>query len=158
MLLRSLPGIVLIASYSGLLGGAERVLLDCATRLRRPTIVACPPGPLAEAVRTAGLRHEEITGGTLRLRRPATGGGPRAAASAVFAARHGASLAQAAWEIGALVHRTRPDALVAWSSRTVLATAAILRRPPALAVLHDIHDGALRAAVDRAARRADGVV
>ena len=36
---------VLFASYSGLLGGAERVLLDCATRLDRPGVIACPDGP-----------------------------------------------------------------------------------------------------------------
>ena len=47
---------VLIASYSGVLGGAERVLLDCATRLTRPVTVACPEGPLAAALRAAGSR------------------------------------------------------------------------------------------------------
>ena len=51
---------VLFASYSGLLGGAERVLLDCATRLDRPLVIACPDGPLADAVRTARLHHVPI--------------------------------------------------------------------------------------------------
>ena len=37
----------LFASYSGVLGGAERVLLDCATRLQRPS-GRLPGGPLAE--------------------------------------------------------------------------------------------------------------
>ena len=39
---------MLFAAYAGVLGGAERVLLDCVTRLDRPLRVACPPGPLAE--------------------------------------------------------------------------------------------------------------
>jgi glycosyltransferase involved in cell wall biosynthesis len=132
---------ILFASYSGLLGGAERVLLDCATRLPRPVIVACPEGPLAQAAREAGLRHAEIAAGTLRL-----------------GAAHAAGLGRAAWDIGGLLHRHRPAALVAWGSRAVLAAAAIPRRSPAVAVLHDIHHGALRAAVQAAARRSDGIV
>ena len=46
---------VLFLSYSGVLGGAERVLLDCATRLGRPALVACPEGPLAATARGAGV-------------------------------------------------------------------------------------------------------
>src|SRR5436305_1984069 len=46
---------IILASYSGVLGGAERVLLDCATRLERPVVIACPEGALAAAARTAGL-------------------------------------------------------------------------------------------------------
>jgi glycosyltransferase involved in cell wall biosynthesis len=141
MLVPPLHGTVLIASYSGVLGGAERVLLDCAGRLPRPVVVACPEGPLAAAVRAAGLRHEPIAGGTLRLR-----------------PRHLAGLTRMAWELGGAVHRHRPDALVAWSARAALAAAAVVRRPPVVAVLHDLHEGPVRAAVRLAAKRADVTV
>jgi glycosyltransferase involved in cell wall biosynthesis len=138
---------LVIASYSGLLGGAERVLLDCATRLPRPLIVACPRGPLAAATVAAGLRHAEIAERSPRLRP---------------AASHGARLVRMAWELGGLVHRHRPVALVAWSARAVLAAALLPRRPALVAVLHDLHDGrvrtAVRTAVRAAAQRADGVV
>ena len=45
----------LFASYSGLFGGAERLLLDCATGLETAA-VACPEWPLAQKAREAGLR------------------------------------------------------------------------------------------------------
>ena len=57
MLVADMTAPVLFASYSGLLGGAERVLLDCAARLPRPAVIACPEGALADAARAAGLRH-----------------------------------------------------------------------------------------------------
>jgi glycosyltransferase involved in cell wall biosynthesis len=149
---------VLFASYSGLLGGAERVLLDCATRLPRPVLVACPSGPLADAAIAAGLPHAEIAAGSLRLR-PATSARVGAAGGKVGEGmRHGAGLARMAWEIAGISHRHRPAALVAWGSRAVLALSATPRRPPTIAVLHDIHRGALRTAVQAAAKRAGGVV
>jgi glycosyltransferase involved in cell wall biosynthesis len=161
MLMLVMTAPVLFLSYSGLLGGAERVLLDCATRLPRPVVVACPEGPLADA---------EIAAGALRLRAaaPATRD-PRddvvgalsttAALRVAYAtARHTAGLARAAWDAGGLVHRHRPAALVAWGSRAVLAAAVIPRRPPTVAVLHDIHHGAVRTAVRAAAKRSDGIV
>jgi glycosyltransferase involved in cell wall biosynthesis len=141
MLVRPVHRPVLIASYSRLLGGAERVLIDCATRLPRPALVACPEGPLAEAARAAGLRHAEIAAGSLRV-------GPG----------HVAGLVRMAWEVGALVHRHRPAAVVAWSARAVLAAALVPRRPPVVAVLHDLHRGALQAVVRAALRRADAIV
>jgi glycosyltransferase involved in cell wall biosynthesis len=134
MLMRSMTGTVLFASYSGLLGGAERVLLDCATRLPRPAVIACPRGELARAARAAGLRHAEIHGGGLPVR-PA----------------QAAALARMTWEVAGLRHRLRAAALVAWSSRAVLALAPLR---PEVAVLHDIHHGALRTAVHAAAGRA----
>ena len=36
-------------SYSPLLGGAERILLDVASAAPEPPLLACPPGPLADA-------------------------------------------------------------------------------------------------------------
>ncbi len=168
--MRAMTGPILFVSYSGLLGGAERVLLDCATRLPRPLVVACPEGALADAVRAAGLRHARVAGGTLRLRvETATTRDPdddvagalstTAALQAAYAgARHAAGLARAAWDAGGLLHRHRPAALVGWGSRAVLAVAAIPRRPPTVAVLHDIHRGAVSKAVNAAARRSDAIV
>jgi hypothetical protein len=59
---------VLFLSYSGVLGGAERVLLDCAVRLGRPVLLACPEGELAAAARGAGLAVEQVPRRSLRLR------------------------------------------------------------------------------------------
>src|SRR4051794_29623645 len=91
---------ILFATYSGLLGGAERVLLDCATRIPRPLLVACPEGPLAAAVRAAGLRHAPVAERPLRL-------GPA----------HAAGLLGFARELRRLEH---PAALVAWGARATM--------------------------------------
>src|SRR3954447_20186680 len=109
-----LPGVVLFASYAGVLGGAERVLLDCVTRLERPLAVACPQGPLAAALRDAGIEHMALEQRPLRR-----------------GARHVLGLAR---ELGAL---PRPDVLVAWGARATMA-AAIRPRSPVLAVHHDL--------------------
>src|SRR3954470_24394843 len=114
MLMLAMTAPILFASYSGLLGGAERVLLDCATRLERPTVVACPEGALAAAARAAGLSHVKIAGGTWRLR-----GTPpvadehddvvgalstTATLQAAFAAgRHAVGLGRMTWGLGGLL-------------------------------------------------------
>ena len=46
----------LFVTYSGVLGGAERVLLDCASALEGESCLACPEGALAKAARAPGLR------------------------------------------------------------------------------------------------------
>jgi glycosyltransferase involved in cell wall biosynthesis len=128
----SINALIVFASYSGLLGGAERVLLDCATRLERPLAIACPPGPLADA---AGALHVPLRERPLRL-----------------GLRHAAGLVGMARELA----RIEAELLVAWGARATLA-AALLRRP-VLAVHHDLHrNAAVRAAVRAATRRADGV-
>jgi glycosyltransferase involved in cell wall biosynthesis len=132
----------LIVSYSGLLGGAERVLLDCATRLSGPVVVACPEGPLAAAVRAAGLEHARTPERPLRV-----------------GIAHATGLAALARDVNALTARHAPRALVPWGARAVLATAPLRRRPPLLAVHHDLLTGrGVGAAVRWATRRADGVV
>ena len=69
---------ILFASYAGVLGGAERVLLDCATRLERPLRVACPDGPLADgAARGGRSTHAPLEDrGLKRSSRPAPRGSP----------------------------------------------------------------------------------
>ena len=44
----------LLVPQTGLLGGAERVLLDWSLALSRPVVLACPPGRLADAAAAAG--------------------------------------------------------------------------------------------------------
>jgi glycosyltransferase involved in cell wall biosynthesis len=130
-----------IVSYSGVLGGAERILLDCATRLGEPVVVACPEGALAGAVRAAGLEHAPLPERPLRL-----------------GAAHARGLAGLARDVRALSDLHRPRALVAWGARAVLATAPLVRRPPLLAVHMDLLPRrGVGAAVRWATRRADGV-
>ena len=112
---------VLFLSYAGVLGGAERVLLDCATRLDRPAVVACPEGPLAAAARSAGLAVEPIPDRSLRMR------GARAGAAA--------ALAGLARDARRAARRHEPAVVAAWSARAVLACAprsagGRARRPP----------------------------
>ena len=64
------PGVAAIAvSYSGVLGGAERVLLEVASGLEEPPLIACPPGPLADAARERGIGVLELRERSLELRR-----------------------------------------------------------------------------------------
>ena len=134
---------MLFVSYSGVLGGAERVLLDCATRLGRPAAVACPDGPLAAGARAAGLRVLTIRGRDARLR------GHAAAATAALAAFAG--------DVARLTRRTGPGVVVAWGARAVLATGPLPTR--VVAVHHDLPPGsALAAALRLANRRAHRVV
>jgi glycosyltransferase involved in cell wall biosynthesis len=134
---------VLFVSYSGVLGGAERVLLDCATRLGRPALVACPEGPLAEAARAAALPVAALRERSARRR------GAHAAAAGALAAL--------TLDVARLARRARPAVVVAWSARAVLAVAAapLPRGTKVVAVHHDfppdrIVGGALRVASRRA--------
>lgn len=126
---------LLFASYSGLLGGAERVLLDCVTRLERELTVACPEGPLAEALQAAGIAHTPVKARPLKLS-PAHAGG----------------IAALALEL----RQRKPEFIVAWGARAVLATALTGR--PWLAVHHDLLPSpVVRGAVRATTKRANGV-
>jgi glycosyltransferase involved in cell wall biosynthesis len=132
---------VLFISYAGVLGGAERVLLDCATRLERPVVVACPEGPLAAAVRQSGLAVEPIPNRSLRMR----GARINAAAALAGLARDARSAAR----------RHSPAAVAAWGARAVLACVPL---PRVVAVHHDLLGGAAGAAVRAATSRAAATV
>jgi glycosyltransferase involved in cell wall biosynthesis len=141
------PAPAVFLSYSGVLGGAERILLDGASRLGAPAAVACPEGPLAAAARAAGLPVHVLPERTLQLR-----SGPRAAAA------HAAGLAGLAADVARI--GPRPAALVAWGARAILACALVprARRPPLLAVHCDLPPArAPGRALRAASRRADGV-
>jgi N-acetylglucosaminyl-diphospho-decaprenol L-rhamnosyltransferase len=139
---------VLAVSYSGLLGGAERLLLDVAGGLPEPPLLACPPGRLAEAGRGRGLGVFELRERSLELRRRAR---DRVAAPARIAAQ--------AAEVRALLGSARPDALVAWNMRAGMSCAAAAPRVPLMLQHNDLLPGPLVArAVRAAAWRADTVV
>src|SRR5688572_27721512 len=126
---------ILFVSYSGAFGGAERVLLDCVTRLGRPLRVACPAGPLAERLTAAGVVHEPIPERPLEL-----------------GLAHAAGVAGLARDI----RRLQAPFVVAWGARAVLAAA--LEHTPWLAVHHDLLAQPTRAVVKAATRYAKGVV
>ena len=137
---------VLFLSYSGVLGGSGRVLLDCAGRLGRPLLLGCPEGPLAAAARTAGLAVAPLPDRSLRRR------GARGAALR--------GLGGLALDAARLARARRPALVVAWGARAVLATAAApLAGAPVLAVHHDLLPGReVAAAVRWATHRAAGTL
>lgn len=119
---------VLFASYSRLLGGAERILLDCAMGIDSAA-VACPDGPLAQAAREVGLTVVVLGARSLEFRRSM---GDRVAAPARIAAQ--------ARELRAAVRLQRPAVVFGWNMRGLLVSALALRglRPrPALVFQHN---------------------
>ncbi len=144
-------GPVLLASYTGVAGGAERILLDVASGLHEPAVVLCPEGWLAERARAAGVPVLARPVRPLELR-----GGPWTRAAA------GGRLAAHRRELAAAVDALRPRLVVAWGMRTLLAAAwpGARRDRPALAFEHcDLTPGGLVGTlVRRAAARADVVV
>ena len=141
----------LLVSYTGMLGGGERILLDCAGGLARPAVLACPEGPLAAAAREQGLELAPLRDRPIEL---------RASAGRRLAAPLG--IAGLAREVAGLVRSRQPALVVAWSMRALLGCALTVRgagRPPLLFQHNDLLPGGLvGAAVRRAARRADRVV
>ena len=136
-------------SYSSLLGGAERFLLDLAAGLDPTPALACPEGPLADQASAAGLHVIALPRRSLDLRATAR---DRLVAPARIAAH--------ARELRSLVEALEPDVVVASGMRTQLAAAALgAGRPPLVFQHHDLLPGPLVArAVRAAARRADVVV
>jgi glycosyltransferase involved in cell wall biosynthesis len=141
----------LFVSYSALLGGAERILLDCATGLDSAN-VACPEGPLARAAREAGLAVETLSAGRLEFRRRLKDR---------FAAPLG--IAVQARELRAAVRELRPAVVFGWSMRGLLVSVGALRGlgpVPALVFQHNdfLPGPAVARAIRAAARRSERVV
>ncbi|HET9102095.1 MAG TPA: glycosyltransferase [Solirubrobacteraceae bacterium] len=136
---------ILYVSYSGVYGGSERVLLDCAAGLGGEPVLACPPGPLAAQAETAGLHVLTLPVRALDLR-----------AGLPARLRAGAGLIAHAAELRRLTADLAPALTVAWGMRSALAALGLPRSCP-LAVAHqDFLPGALiargvRAATARAA-------
>jgi N-acetylglucosaminyl-diphospho-decaprenol L-rhamnosyltransferase len=146
------PGAVLFVSYSGLWGGAERILLDIAGGLAVPVVLLCPRGELANRAAAAGVPVLERPARPRELR-----GGARTRAGAVVA------LAAHAHEIRTAIAALRPRAVVAWGMRTAIAGVAAARivaeAPPVVFEHVDFlpSHGAARL-VRAAASRADRVI
>ena len=141
----------LFVSYSPLLGGAERILVDMAVGLDEPAIVACPEGPLALHARDAGLRTFAMRERSLELR-----------ASARDRLLAPVRLAGHAREVHELVTSLRPELVCGWGMRAGMACASALAplqpRPALLFQHNDVLPGPTIARFVRgAARRADRV-
>src|SRR6478672_6860288 len=102
----------LIASYTSAAGGAERLLLDVATGLEEPPLIACPSGWLADQARELGFTVFELPERSLHVRRSAR---DRVAAVSRLAAH--------SRELKRLIRDVRPDLVVAFGMRTAIATA-----------------------------------
>ena len=139
----------LFLSYSGLLGGAEQILLEVATALEETPTLACPEGPLAAAARVDGLHVLTLPERPLELR--------ASARDRVLAPLRIAALGR---ELRALVAALRPELVFAWGMRAGMAAGALGRgRPPLVFQHNDLLPGpAVARAVRAAARRADAVV
>lgn len=137
------PGLLFV-SYSGVLGGAERVLLDCAAGLGERVILACPPGELAQRAAAEGLTLLRWPAGPLRLRAGLAG----RARAARGLADHALALRRAARGLD-------PDLIVCWGMRSALAWRLGAAARPAVVAHHDLLPGpvvgiAVRAAAARA--------
>jgi N-acetylglucosaminyl-diphospho-decaprenol L-rhamnosyltransferase len=139
-------GVVLFVSYSGLFGGAERLLTDYAANLREDCCLACPAGPLADAAAQAGVPVLVRPERELRLR----GRRGLRPGACVDLAAHGAEIVMLARSLDA-------DVVVAWGMRSAIAAALGRRR--FVFAHNDLLPGHVVGAVVRAAaRRARAVV
>ena len=139
----------LFLSYSGLLGGAEQILIEVATALDETPTLACPEGPLAAAARADGLHVLTLPERPLELR-----------ASARDRALAPLRIAALGRDLRRLVAALRPELVFAWGMRAGLAAGALgSERPPLVFQHNDLLPGpAVARAVRAAARRADAVV
>jgi glycosyltransferase involved in cell wall biosynthesis len=143
------PPQALFVSYTSLLGGAERILLDHATALSGPVALACPEGPLAERARAAGIDVVTLTQRRVELR-----------ASTHDRLAMPLRIVAQGRELRRLVAELRPACVVAWGMRPLLSCAAGLRgvrhRPPLVFQHNDLLPSPLVGRAVRAAtRRAD---
>jgi glycosyltransferase involved in cell wall biosynthesis len=139
----------LIVSYSGVLGGAERLLLDFAQAVEGEAVVAAPPGPLLDEAASAGLAVRPLHARAREVRASAR---DRLLAP-VRLAGHGR-------EVRALADAEAPDVLIGWGMRSALAAPPAARgRGPAFVFQHnDTLPGPQIARLVRAmSRRADAV-
>jgi glycosyltransferase involved in cell wall biosynthesis len=143
------PPQALFVSYTSLLGGAERILLDHATALAGPVALACPEGPLAARARAAGIEVVALTRRRVELR---AGARDRLATPLRIAGQ--------ARELRRIVARLRPGCVIASGMRALLSCSAGLRgqRPhrPLVFQHNDLLPSPLVGrAVRAAARRSD---
>jgi N-acetylglucosaminyl-diphospho-decaprenol L-rhamnosyltransferase len=137
----------LLLSYSGSMGGAERVLIDFASGLEGGPWLACPEGPLADAGRRAGLHVWPLRERSTALRADRVGALTRLAAHRR--------------EVRALVGDLEPELVVANGTRSALAL--LWPRPPRDApsivfLQHDLLPGPWIGALVRSAARRSSLV
>jgi glycosyltransferase involved in cell wall biosynthesis len=137
---------VLLVSAASVLGGAERVLIDWASAIERPVLLACPPGALARAAAEARLRVLALPERSLRLRGRS--------------ARASLDLAALGRDVARLAREHRPAVVVASGQRPLLAAAwAPLAGARLLALVHDLPPGPAVGGMLRAASsRVDAIV
>jgi N-acetylglucosaminyl-diphospho-decaprenol L-rhamnosyltransferase len=138
---------ILFASYSGLFGGAERVLLDCAAAVDGQHLLACPEGGLAEHARAVKLAVLPQPERRLNVRADVR---DRLLAPARVAAH--------ARELRALARDLDPDLVVAWGMRSAIASLALPRSRPFAFAHNDFLPGSWIAAAVRAAATRAAVV
>jgi GT2 family glycosyltransferase/glycosyltransferase involved in cell wall biosynthesis len=141
----------LMISYSGMLGGAERALIDFSAGLEAESWLACPAGALAAAARERGIRVFTLPSLSLDIR-----ASPRdRVLSAWRLARHRRT-------VRALIRDLRPSLVIASGMRSALASllpSPVRPGPPVVFDHHDLLPGPLIGALVRtAARRAALVV
>ena len=138
---------VLFSSYSGALGGAEQLLIECAGGLGGDACIACPDGGLAFSARQRGLRVFTLGERSLDLRASLT---DRALAVARLRAH--------ARELRALVDTLSPELLVAWGMRSAISWLVLSpRRGPRVVFQHNdlLPSAAIGRLVRAAAARAE---
>ena len=121
--------LTLAVTYAGLLGGAERTLLDFTRGLPGGLVLACPEGALADRARGEGVQVVPLRARPLELR-----GG-----MAERLSRPDASWPRTAGDVRRLVREMRPDLLLAWGMRTAIAApaaAVAIDQRPALVARH----------------------
>jgi N-acetylglucosaminyl-diphospho-decaprenol L-rhamnosyltransferase len=133
----------LAVTYSGMLGGAERTLVDFTGALPDRVVLACPEGPLAAHARDHGLTVFPISARRPELRRGLLG-----------RVRAVAALGGHARELRRLTRALDPDLVLAWGMRSAIAAPVALARVqgrPALLIRHvDFLPGPLIARLMRA--------
>jgi glycosyltransferase involved in cell wall biosynthesis/GT2 family glycosyltransferase len=107
--------VTLAVTYAGLLGGAERTLLDFSGALPGRVVLACPEGALADRARAVGITVFALRERPLELRDGIAG-----------RVRANVQLAGHARELRGLVRELQPALVLAWGMRSTIAAPAAL--------------------------------
>lgn len=136
--------LTLAVTYTGMLGGAGRTLVDLTSGLRGRVVLVCPEGPLAAHARAQGLTVIAVPERRPDLRRGLVG-----------RARAVVALGGHALEIRRLARALSPDLVLAWAMRSAIAApvalAGLQARPPLIIRHVDFLPGPLIGSLMRAA-------
>jgi glycosyltransferase involved in cell wall biosynthesis len=142
----------LFVSYTAVLGGAERLLIERAVALPGPVALACPDGDLAERAREAGIVVVPLRPRRMELR---SGARDRLAAPLRLAAQ--------SREVRRAIVALDPRTVIGWNMRGLLTAVAAMAgtrpgRPLVFAHNELLPSPLVARTVRAAARRADAVV